>query len=111
METTIAGVPFAHFVIRLPATASAEHVYTQYERLLALAKTALKAAGAGTDYNLIVVSEWMALIPRRKKGWGTFVANAANMVGSLWLKGEGQRDDLLERPLLDLLAEVGIPLR
>ena len=109
METHIAGVPFTHFVIRLPANASAEQVHTQYERLLTLAKTALKAAGAGTDYNLILVSEWMALIPRRKKGWGTFVANAVNMVGSLWLRNEGQWNDLLERPLLDLIAEVGIP--
>ena len=111
METNIAGVPFAHFVIRLPADSSAEQVSTQYGRLLTLAKNALKAAGASTDYNLVLVSEWMALIPRRKKGWGTFIANAANMVGSLWLRSEGQRDDLLEQPLLDMLAELGIPLR
>ena len=111
METGIEGVPFAHFVIRLPADSSAEQVYTRYERLLTLTKNALKAAGAGTDYNLILVSEWMALIPRRKKGWGTFIANAANMVGSLWLRSEGQRDELLEKPLLDMLAELGIPLR
>ena len=111
VETNIAGVPFTHFVIRLPANSSAERVHTQYDRLLTLAKNALKAAGAGTDYNLILVSEWMALIPRRKKGWGTFIANAANMVGSLWLRSEGQRDDLLEQPLLDMLAELGIPLR
>ena len=111
METSIAGVPFAHFVIRLPAKSSAEQVYTQYERLLTLTKNALKAADAGTDYNLILVSEWMALIPRRKKGWGTFIANASNMVASLWLRSEEQRDDLLEKPLLDLLAELGIPLR
>ena len=75
-----------------------------------MTKNALKAADAGTDYNLVLVSEWMALIPRRKKGWGPFIANAANMVGSLWLRNEEQRDDMLKYPLLDMLAELGIPL-
>lgn len=100
-----------HFVLRLSKDSSPEEVYTQYERLLKMTKSALKAAGAGTDYNLILVSEWIALIPRRRKGWGPFVANAANMVGSLWLTSEEQRDELLERPLLDMLAELGIPLQ
>ena len=78
-----------------------------------MTKTALMKAGGtgtGTDYNVILVSEWIALIPRRKKGWGNFVANAANMVGSLWLTGEEQRDELLALPLLERLAELGIPL-
>lgn len=104
-------MPFTHFVVRLRKNASSEHVYTQYEKLLQMTKNALKAANAGSDYNLILVSEWMALIPRRRKGWGPFVANAANMVGSLWLKSEEQRDGLLEYPLLDMLAELGIPLQ
>ena len=52
----------------------------------------------------------MALVPRRSKGWGPFIANAANMVGSLWLTSEGQRDELLKHPLWDMLAELGIPL-
>ena len=99
-----------HFVIRLPKNTSSKHVYTQYERLLSMTKNALKAADAGTDYNLVLVSEWMALIPRRRKGWGPFIANAANMVGSLWLRNEEQRDDMLKHPLLDMLAELGIPL-
>lgn len=83
----------------------------QYERLLEMTKNALKIADAGSDYNLILVSEWIALIPRRRKGWGAFIANAANMVGSLWLRSEEQRDDMLGHPLLDMLAELGIPLQ
>lgn len=100
-----------HFVIRLPKDTSAKQVYMQYERLLRMTKNALKAADAGTDYNVILVSEWMALIPRRRKGWGPFIANAANMVGSLWLRNEEQRDDMLKHPLLDMLAELGIPIQ
>ena len=52
----------------------------------------------------------MALIPRQSKGWGSFTANAANMVGSMWLRNEEQRDEMLDGPLLDRLAELGIPL-
>lgn len=100
-----------HFVVRLPENSSAKQLYTQYERLLGMTKDALRAADAGTDYNLILVSEWIALIPRRKKGWGPFIANAANMVGSLWLRSEEQRDEMLEHPLLDMIAELGIPLQ
>ncbi|KAF6229721.1 hypothetical protein HO173_011368 [Letharia columbiana] len=111
VETSISGVPFVHFVVRLPEKSSSKQVYTQYERLLGMAKDALKAAHAGTDYNLILVSEWMALIPRRRKGWGSFIANAANMVGSLWLRIEEQRDDMLKHPIVDMLAELGIPLQ
>ena len=104
-------MPYMHFVLRLSKDSSSEQVYAQYEKLLKMTKKSLKAAGAGTDYNLILVSEWIALIPRRRKGWGPFVANAANMVGSLWLKSEEQRDEVFERPLLDMLAELGIPLQ
>lgn len=100
-----------HFVVRLPENSSAKQLYAQYERLLGMTKDALRAADAGTDYNLILVSEWIALIPRRKKGWGPFIANAANMVGSLWLRSEEQRDEMLEHPLLDMIAELGIPLQ
>ena len=100
-----------HFVIKLPENSSFREVYGQYERLLQMTKNALRAADAGTDYNLILVSEWMAMIPRRRKGWGPFIANAANMVGTLWLRSEEQRDFMLEHPLLDILAELGIPLQ
>lgn len=112
VATRIPGVPFTHFVIRLPENSSARQVYAQYERLLTMTKNALKAAHAGTDYNLILVSEWIALIPRRSKGWDAFIANAANMVGSMWLRNAEQRDELLlKHPFLDMLAELGIPLR
>ena len=111
VETNIPGVPFTHFVLPLPANSSSEHVYKQYEKLLELTKHALRAANAGTDYNLILVSEWMVMIPRRSKGWGPFIANAANMVGSLWLTSEEQRDELFKFPFLDTLAQLGIPLK
>ena len=100
-----------HFVVKLPGNSSSREVYAQYERLLQMTKDALRAADAGTDYNLILVSEWMAMIPRRRKGWEPFIANAANMVGTLWLRSEEQRDFMLEHPLLDMLAELGIPLQ
>lgn len=103
-------MPFKHFVVRLPENASAKFVFKQYQQLLEETKNALQEAGAGSDYNLILVFEWLALIPRRSKGYGSFIANAANMVGLIWAKSDEVRDELMEAGLLNALAELGIPL-
>ncbi len=84
-------------------------MFSNYGRLLFETKVALRDAGAGTDYNLILVSEWLALIPRRSKGHGAFIANAANMVGLMWMKNEDVKDQVIEMGV-GALAELGIPL-
>ncbi|KAL8687382.1 MAG: hypothetical protein Q9218_006428 [Villophora microphyllina] len=108
MTTNIPGIPFAHFVIRLPNGTSADHVFQQYQHLLAKTKKALQEAGAGTDYNLILIPEWLALIPRRSKGRDGLMFNAANIVGLMWAKDDDFRERIVEM-LPDGLAELGIP--
>lgn len=102
-------MPFKHFVIRLPTNASSEYVFQQYRRLLNATKRALRAADAGGDYNLVLVREWLALIPRRCKGYGDLIANAASMVGMMWMTSEEQRDELLRLGPPGLSAALGIP--
>lgn len=63
---------------------------------------------AGSDYNLILVPEWLALIPRTSKGHGVFMANAANMVGLMWTKSDEQREAVMGMGLR-ALGELGIP--
>ena len=104
-------MPFKHFVIRLPTNASSEYVFQQYRRLLNETKKALRDADAGGDYNLVLVSEWLALIPRRCKGYGDLIANAASMVGMMWMTSEEQRDELLRLGPPGLAATLGIPTR
>lgn len=90
--------------------ASADHVYTLYQKLLLQTKDALRAADTGNDYNVVLVSDWLLLIPRTSKGHGSFMANAANMVGLIMVKSDEMRDEVLGMPLLDTLAGLGVPL-
>ena len=109
ITTNIPGIPFKHFIIRLPQPASSSHICSQYQRLLQETKRTLRDANAGTDYNLILVREWLALIPRRSKGRGPFIANAANMVGLMWTRNEDVRDFIVEMGV-NGLSELGIPV-
>ena len=105
-------MPFKHFVIRLPTSASSDYVFQQYRRLLNATKSALREANAGSDYNLVLVREWLALIPRRRKGYGEdFIANAASMVDMMWMTSEEQRDKLSKMDLPGLSGALGIPLQ
>ncbi|KAK0512759.1 hypothetical protein JMJ35_004776 [Cladonia borealis] len=108
----IEGVPFKHFVIRLPTGVPSDYVFQQYRRLLNATKSALRDANAGGDYNLVLVRECLALTPRRCKGYGEdFIANAASMVGMMWMTSEEQRDKLLKLDLPGLSGTLGIPLQ
>lgn len=66
---------------------------------------------ADNDYNVVLVAEWLLLVPRVSKGHGSFMANAANMVGLMWVKSDELRKELLEMPLMETLADLGIPLK
>ncbi|KAL9579194.1 MAG: hypothetical protein Q9212_005250 [Teloschistes hypoglaucus] len=104
----ISGIPFTHFVVRLPNEASADYVFQQYERLLNETRKAFLAAGGGSDYNLILVREWLALVPRRSKGRGEVMFNAANIAGLMWTKDDDFKERIM-RMLPGGLAELGIP--
>ncbi|KAI4242509.1 MAG: hypothetical protein LQ352_007223 [Teloschistes flavicans] len=108
ITTNISGMPFTHFVVRLSDDASADYVFQQYERLLKETKKAFQAAGGGTDYNLILVPEWLALVPRRSKGRGEVMFNAANIAGLMWTKDDDFKERIM-RMLPGGLAELGIP--
>ena len=87
-------------------------MFQQYTRLLNATKSALRDADAGGDYNLVLVREWLVLIPRRRKGYGEdFIANAASMVGVMWMTSQEQRDKILELGLPGLSVALGIPAR
>jgi len=110
MCAEISAMPFVRFLQPLPAHASATEVFKTYLILLSKTKKALQRVGAGTDYNLILVPEWILLIPRTLKGCGALIANAANMVGLMWTKSEEVRDEVMGMGVGGL-AELGIPIK
>ena len=107
--TGIPHIPFKHFIDQLPTGADAQHVFRIYQRLLRDTKSALREAGAGTDYNLILVPEWLVLIPRRSRGSEPIIINAANMAGLMWVKNGERRNQVLDMGVAGL-AKLGIPI-
>ncbi|KAL9582172.1 MAG: hypothetical protein Q9203_005607 [Teloschistes exilis] len=108
ITTDISGIPFKHFVIRLPNDASVDYVFQRYERLLNETRKAFLVAGGGSDYNLILVRDWLALVPRQSKGPGEVMFNAANIAGLMWTKDDDFKERII-RMLPGGLAELGIP--
>ena len=106
---SIPHIPFKHSISQLPSGADTQHVFQVYQRLLKDTKETLREAGAGTDYNLILVPEWMVLIPRRSKGSEPLIINAANLVGLMWVKNEDRRNQVIDMGVRGL-AELGIPI-
>lgn len=63
------GVPYKHSIMPIPSDATAEDVYAIYEQLLDGIRPILREHGT-EDYNLVLVKEWMLVIPRRRHGRG-----------------------------------------
>lgn len=93
-----AKLPYRHFVARLPTatktdSAGTTHVVQELVRihgeLLQQAKEALclplEDMNIPVPHNVIMVKEWMMVIPRRKARSGLASANAAGMMGMVWV--------------------------
>jgi len=102
------GVPYKHFVMPIPSGATAEDVYTIYEQLLDRIRPILREHGT-EDYNMILVKEWMLVIPRRRHGREGVKANAVGMMGWLWLKGKEERDGWARFGYTEHLKWLGVP--
>lgn len=65
-----------------------------YEELLRQAQEALGLPLEGSDiaipHNVVIVKEWMMVIPRRKSRSGLASANAAGMMGMVWVTCKGE---------------------
>jgi len=109
ITANIPGVPFKHFVLRLPDNATVEDILERYARLLHVTRTALTEANAGTDYNVVLVNDWLALIPRASKGRDGVFAGATTMIGLVWLRNQEERDKVTKFGYEEFLCHLGIP--
>ncbi|KAG7119058.1 hypothetical protein HYQ45_015330 [Verticillium longisporum] len=92
IEERIEGVPFKHYVLRLPRGASPEAVHDRVERLVRAARAALTACRGGEVLNVVLTDRWVCAIPRRRAKRDGTAANGAGMVGMVWLKDQAERD-------------------
>lgn len=61
-----------------------------------------------TPHNMIMVKEWMMIVPRQKARIGKAAANAAAMVGIVWVTDEEEYQAWNESDPMKLLSSFGI---
>ncbi|KIW33401.1 uncharacterized protein PV07_00253 [Cladophialophora immunda] len=106
----IPTVPHKHFVLRLPTHSDPNTLVQTYERLLRKVRQSHEAAGGGTDYNVILVREWMCMIPRRHSGLERGAgANSAAMLGLVWIAIETEKDIWNSAGPTEYLKYLGLP--
>lgn len=110
VASDIPHVPLKHFVLRLPPNADASTVFASYEKLVREVRRCHAEADGGRAYNVILVKEWMCLIPRRHSGLDRGAgANAAAVVGLVWITGQVERDIWTIPGPAEYFRHLGIP--
>ena len=85
-------------------------LYTRYAKLLHRVRLRLASENCKElPHNVVLVKEWMIVIPRRKAGVGMANVGAAGMMGMVWVKNEEELWEWQRQGLLEVLAQVGVP--
>lgn len=102
---TSPDVPFLHAVKRLPRDASPSDLIETYTTLLKYAKV-----DDSPGHNVIIVADWMLVIPRSQARQGKTMANASAMVGMVWITKEEVLLEWKEKGPMKLLSGFGVPV-
>ncbi|KAF8246816.1 putative phosphorylase [Wilcoxina mikolae CBS 423.85] len=109
-------VPYRYFLHRFPNAAAADpitggHILEIYLTLLEECKAALGIPkGAKVcPHNVVLVKEWMMVIPRRRSDVEGASANAAGMMGMVWVWRDEQMEKWKELGPSKVLSELGVP--
>ena len=107
--TTLRGIPFQHFILRLPKEASIADVIAAHEAILPEVKRCHETHGSSA-YNVVLTGEWLMLVPRCSNGgrWGAG-GNTAVVLGLLWTNEAGEQDKWEEYGISNHLARLGVP--
>ena len=107
------SLPFAshrHYVLSLPESTKAEDVFDRYQRLLAEVKGIQKRFSSGPAYNVALTYDWLCLIPRKSVNRDGIGANAAGMLGLVWLRDQEERDGWSRLGYTSHLEYLGMPM-
>jgi ATP adenylyltransferase len=75
-----------------------------------LLETSREIIGAH-DYNILFVKEWIIVVPRMAKSRDRVGANAAGMLGLVWLRDQQERDGWTKFGMSKHLAHLGVPIK
>jgi sulfate adenylyltransferase (ADP) / ATP adenylyltransferase len=107
----VANVPYKHFVVRLPRDANIDTLVQAYDKLALRVRQSHRAVGGGTDYNVILVKEWMCMVPRQHSGLDKGAgANSAAMLGLVWTVTEDERRVWDTPGPVEYFKYLGIPI-
>jgi ATP adenylyltransferase/5',5'''-P-1,P-4-tetraphosphate phosphorylase II len=101
--STVPQVPYRHAVKKLPAALGSSQLIEIYKSLLSIAKV-----DQAKGHNVLIVNEWMLVIPRSKGRKGILSANAVAMAGMVWVTGEEEVRLWIEQGPMNLLCEFGL---
>jgi len=63
-----------------------------------------------TAYNMVMVRDWIMIIPRRHAARETIRANGAGMVGLVWVQDVEERNGWTRLGMTNVLTHMGIPI-
>jgi ATP adenylyltransferase/5',5'''-P-1,P-4-tetraphosphate phosphorylase II len=106
-------IPFAyfahHFTSGFSSTPAVE-LLSIYENLLAQTRSVLGVSETDvTPHNVILWRDWIILVPRRRAAVEKASANAAGMLGSIWVPDRSGVDEWLSLGSKNVLMELGVP--
>ncbi|CAI6335479.1 unnamed protein product [Periconia digitata] len=102
---SVPNIPFQHAVQWLPNEINENILASIYHDLLSHL-----TLGQESAHNLILVKDWIMVIPRRT-GWiGDLGANAAAMIGMVWMTSEQDYEGWTKQDPMLLLPTFGVPV-
>jgi ATP adenylyltransferase/5',5'''-P-1,P-4-tetraphosphate phosphorylase II len=113
----LSAVPFKYYIKRLSGQGktSANLPYSlleTYKSLCTEARAAWQSSAKGKSeylpHNMVLTKRWILVLPRRKCEVNGASANAAGMMGMVWVTNENQMDHWKEFGPAKVLAELGI---
>ncbi|KAH6679890.1 putative phosphorylase [Plectosphaerella plurivora] len=112
-------VPYTHFLHRFDnqsarkSRQTSREVFDIYTKLLNQAKQCLEFAAGDTStpcpHNVILVKNWILVIPRRAENKSGFMTNGLGMMGNIVTSNAEQAQKWLDKGVSAALAECGIP--
>ncbi|KAK0129174.1 hypothetical protein ONS95_001109 [Cadophora gregata] len=100
-KSEVRGLPFRHAVKLLSSSPSVSELVSVYEKLKIRSRV-------NNAHNVILVKEWMLVIPRSCARHGNLAANAASMAGLAWVNKLEDIQNWIDRGPMELLRQFGV---
>ncbi|PVH94701.1 hypothetical protein DM02DRAFT_572482 [Periconia macrospinosa] len=102
---SVQEIPFKHAIHRLPETVNESTLVNTYHNLLSHL-----SLGQEAPHNFILTKTWILVIPRIRGRVGNLAANAAAMVGMVWVTSEEEYQGWTAQDPMTLLPSFGVQI-